>query len=289
LSLNIYNDTSFTVATQVDKVDLATGDGVTNTFPLTNLTGLEVGSTITVGSQQYYRYNGGFAISGDNVVFSVTPPANTQIVIPGVSQLIMNAFDTDDIEDVDSPRVKEIRAYVVDVTEIGSYSYEAMPGLDGVRLVYTDLVSSSGATLAYVQLACSNATGGPGSYAATGDPLYLPPITAWGTLATSYAQSGTPITVAVANSSANGPFYVNDYAVINAGGSSQEVTQITAVSGSSITITGTNYPHYTDETFSRAGQSFWIKLTVPEGAAGGQAVNLYDLGLRVTAKQVSKL
>lgn len=273
--------------TVFDAIDLFTGDGVTTAFSFVNKTSSQVGGTIQAGATQYFRFNGGFVVSGSQVTLSSAPPPAAQGIIPGVSGLVMSAYDQDDVTGVTNPRIDEASFILGDVDDIGYFQYEPKPGDTGIQLVFVDNASNIGASLAWVQLACSDPTTGLAlTYSATGQSLYTPSIMQVGSIWASSTASASSIYVDTASGFING-----DYIIINLGNATSEVRKITAVNGAGqiLSITGnTNFPHYVGETVYTCGRLFWAKLTVPLDANDGEAVNLYDISLRRSCKKTQR-
>jgi hypothetical protein len=285
--LKIFRDTPFDPSTEVDLVDVFTGNGSQTTFVLSNKSGQRLASTITFDSTQYYQYNGGFTKTDTDFTLSSAPPANSQGVAPGVSYLGFSAFDTDDVDGVTNPRINEVAFYVGDPYNIHLSKYENLPNLQGIELSFVDLVSSSGAEISWVQLACAtqDAAGTALTYSATGTSLYTVNINAFGTLASSAVAGGTSLICGTASS-----FYVGDYIFINKGGGTQEIKKITAYNGQfGLTVTALDFAHSPGETVYACARKFWAKMTVPSGVSGGTPTNFYDLGLRLRGLSRSRL
>lgn len=285
MALHFYNNSPFNLGTQLIPVDTYIGTGVETTFTLINKTGLEVGSTIEANATLYLRATNGFSVVGDTVVLSSAPAPLDQIVVPGVTYLDLSAYDTDDVENVSNPRVDIREFYLIDPDTIGLYTYEGSPGNDGIKVLFSDLITSVNADTSWFALACSTCDGSVGTFLATGQPLYLPGISWTGDLTASYSAGATSITV----DNASG-FYCGSYANVNFADSSEEIVQILTVTPATntLTISGFNNAHSSGETMYACGYKLWAKMTVPEGAAGGEAVNLYGMGLRRIGKKVSR-
>lgn len=284
--LKFYRDLAFNAGTLIDSVDLFTGDGSTTSFDVVNKSISQVGSTIQAEATQYFRFNGGFVISGNQVTLSSAPSFNAQGIIPGLSALVLSAYDQDDVEGVTNPRINEQSFYLADPDDIGFFQYENRPNDAGIQVCFVDNASNVGATLAWVQLACADVNGNALTYAATGECIYTANISMFGTLWASSTAGASSIYVDTASG-----FIPGDYIVINIGNPTSEIRKITAVNGSGqiLSITGnTNYPHYSGETVYTCGRKFWAKLTVPLDAVGGEASNLYDISLRRSCKRVQR-
>lgn len=287
MSLKFFRDLPLNSGSQLDAIDLFTGDGVTTTFPFSNKTSSQVGGTIQAGATQYFRFNGGFVVSGSQVTLSSAPPPMAEGIIPGVSGLVLSAYDQSVVTGVTNPRIDEDSFILADVDDIGYFQYDPKPGDTGIQLLFVDNASAVGATLAWVQLACSDpSTGLAMTYSATGASLYTPSINMLGTIWASSEASASSIYVDTASG-----FIQGDYIIINIGNATSEVRKITSVNGAGqiLAITGnTNFPHYVDETVYTIGRKFWAKLTVPVDANNGEAINLYDISLRRSCKKTQR-
>lgn len=287
MSLKFYRELMPGVSTELDAMDTATGTGSQTNFPLVNKAGNRIGSTIQFGTTQYFKFNGGFSISGNTVITNIPPQANTQGVLPGVTALVMSAYDTDNVPGVTNPRIHEVPFWLFDISEIPIYQYENRPDATGIEICFVDNISSVGAQISWVQLACADSNGNALTYLATGACLYTPNISLSGTLLASSGAGATSIQVTGASS-----FIAGDYICINAGLATQELRQIVAINGAQnlLIITGaTDFSHVVSEKVYTCGRKFWAKLTVPLNAAGGLATNLYDLSLRCKAKRLQRL
>lgn len=283
MALLFFNNTPFNSATELSPLDLFTGTGSQTAFTVTNKSGTGIGSTIQFDSTQYFRHLGGFSVAGNIATLSSAPPSNSQGVIPGISSLVLNAFDTDTVP-ITTPRIDAKEFFIADVTEIGTMEYQPVTGQIGIQITFVDNITSVGPTLAWVQLACSDAAGNALAYAATGATLYTPNISYFSTLSASSAALASSITVVQASG-----YVLGDYVLINVGQATQEVVKITARSGNILTISGTNFNHFIGETVHTCGRKFWARLTVPVNATSGLAQTYFDLGLKRTCKRSQRL
>lgn len=290
MSIHFYIDESFTSGSELDPVDVFTGDGVTATFVLTKKPVQRLGSTITVDGNQYYQYNGGFTkdIGTNSFTLNAIPPLGSTIVAPGISEIAFDVFDTDDVPGVTDPRVKEAPLWIGDSTEINNQYYINLPQYSGIQITISDLVSSIGAQSSWVQLASADPTTGVAlTYAATGEALYTPAIRAFGVVSASAAAGASSIICTSASS-----FAVGDYAILNIGSPSQEIRKIATISSASSILgftTTFDFSHYSSELVFAMGRKFWVKVTIPEDAAGGQATNFYDLSPTRKGRIVSRV
>src|SRR3990167_2144609 len=284
--LRVFVDDPFIPAQEADQVDTYTGTGLQTEFTLVNKNALEVGSMSQADSTQYIKVNGAYTTDVDagTVTFTNAPAVNTQIVIPGISSVNFTVFDQDDIDGEVTPREDEQQFFVGDFdSEIGIYKYLEIPNQNGLELTFIDLISSAGADIVWTQLACADANGDPLTYASTGSAIYTAPLNALTTLSASADVSASSCQVVAASG-----FYEGDYIVVNVGNATEEVVKITAIADNVFSISGFDFEHSVDENVHQAGRAFWAKVTIPLNAAGNEAVNLIDLGLRIKAKKVQR-
>lgn len=284
--LKIFRDATFSIVNEIDLVDTFTGNGVTTSFTLSNKVGLRIGASVQAESIVYNRYNGGFTLAGDTFTLSSAPPSSSQIVAPGISALVMAAFDQAVVDGVVNPRVKETSFYVGNIDDIHNEYYEQLPATPGISLLFTDLISAAGAQTSWVQLACAtqDLAGTAMTYTATGATLYTAELSAFGTVASSMWAGTTSLITNTASS-----FYIGDYIIINRGDVTQEVCKIVARSGTTLTITATNYAHSVGVPVYACARKFWAKLTIPLNATGNVAANFYDMGLRLRGVVASRV
>lgn len=277
--LSFYSGTPFTPNNQVDLVDLFTSSGATATYYLTNKTLPELGSTIQAGGIQYYEFNGGFTTNPASASFTLAtiPPVNTQIVAPGVNQLIAAAFDQPVVVGISNPTVATIPVWLIDPSTINNYVYNPLPTYSGIQLSVVQMISGSSSQPNWYSFASADASGNSMSYGASGAPLYLPAISAVTRLVGTVTGSQSVLTTQAASS-----FMPGSYISINIGASSQEILHVIAVQGNDLVLdpTGVTYPHYNGELIFHCGWKFFMKLVIPDNANNNTPVNLYNLGLQ---------
>lgn len=284
MSLKFYRDEAPNIGNELDPVDLFSGNGLQTTFILTKKTGASVGNTVQFNEVQYFKNDQGYTIFGNAVTLESAPSAGSQGVIPGRQALVLGAYDQDEVQGLVEPRVEEKEFWLFDIDDINVFCYEAPPGDIGINLAFIDNISSVGATLAWVQLACADCAGDALTYAATGETLYTPNFCAFGLLATSITAGATSIQLETAST-----FICGDYVILNIGGGTEEIVHITAVTPTALETEATVFAHSEDETCYTCGRKFWAKLTVPLNITGGEAVNLYDISLNARAKKVQRI
>lgn len=288
MAINFYLDESFTPGSALDPVDWYTGDGITSTFVLVNKSVQRLSSTVQANSIQYYEYNAGFSksIPGNSFTLSSVPPLNSQIVAPGISQLVSAVFDQDVVEGVVDPRVSEVPFWMGDSSDIHIQYYTNLPQASGIQISLVDLISATGAQTSFCQFACADPTTGLAmTYGATGADLYTGPISAFGVTNASAAAGASSILCSTASS-----FYVGDYVYFNIGSVNQEIRKIASKTTSSMTFsTEFDFNHDAGETLYAMGRKFWLKTTIPTNYANNQPVNYYDLGLRRRGRIVSRV
>ena len=289
MSLEFYYQETFDPSSDLDPVDTFSGTGLDDTFELVYKSGLQLAATITANNVQYYQFNGGFSKDGDEFTLSSVPALNTQIVAPGVIALVFPVFDQNSVPGVSDPRVKEVPFYLGDPDTIHLYDYTNLPQYNGIRLTFQDLTSGYGASLTWVQLACSDpSTGLAMTYAATGEALYTGAIYAYGTLSASSAVGASSVNITSA-AQASG-FVIGDYAIINIGGGTSEKRKIKEVTGTKIGFfTNLDYTHDSGQFIFDFGRKFWGRVTIPENASNNQAFNFFNIGLRRQARNNSKV
>lgn len=288
MGLSFYLSEAFIAGDIIDPIDSFIGDGVTSTFVLVNKSVQRLASTITVDGNQYYQYNGGFTkdILANSFTLSVIPPFNSQIVAPGITQLVSDVFDQDPVPGVVDPLVSEKAFWFGDTTDIQNQYYTGLPSLPGIQISLTDLISSIGAQTSWCQFASADPTTGLAmTYEATGAILYTAPINAFGTLTASAANGASSVMCAEASS-----FLVGDYLYLNVGGGNQEIRKVSTLSASSIGFTTNfDFSHASGETIMTMGRKAWLKVTMPVNAANNTATNFYDLALRGLGRIVSRV
>ena len=285
MALGLYSKLPFTSETLINLVDLFTGDGLTETFDLTNLSVNQLGSTIQFNGTQYVMANGGFTENPDGFTLSSAPPLDSQGIAPGQLTLLWdNLFDQPQVGGTPLPQSQAIAAYLADPNEIFNYQYVGFPNTPGIGLTVVNCVSSAAAQTTWVQMACADSNGNALSYGATGAPLYLAPIQAFGTLASSSVPLDTNILCDNA-----GDFIPGDFILINAGQLTQEIVQITGFTSPNIfTVSALTFLHNLGETIYACGRTVWFKCTVPTNATSGQASNFYNLAMQLQYTRQSR-
>lgn len=288
MTLEFFQDESLTTGSVVDPVDTFVGDGVTSTFVLVNKNVQRMGSTVQVGSTQYYQYNGGFTkdIGTNSFTLSVVPPVGAQIVAPGISQVVSYVFDQSVVPGVTNPRVSDVPIWIGDTTSIQNQYYLPLPSDSGIAVSLVDTISSVGAQVSWCQFAAASpSTGNALSYGPTGATFYTPGISAFSTVASAVVAGASSVLLASASA-----FSAGDYVYFNVGNSSQEIRKVSSISVNTLLLTtGLDFSHSIDETVITCGRKFWLRVTIPPGAAGNEAVNFYDLALRRQCRVVSRV
>lgn len=288
MPLLVYNDAPFTTGNEVDQDDVYTGDGVTTAFTLSRKSVSRLAGTVQFDNTQYFQYNSGFSRTASGFQTNTPPGLGTQGVAPGLSGILFDQlFDASSVPGVTNPNIQEVPFYLADSTQAPIYGYHALPGASGIQISFADLVSAATAALTWVQLACASGDG-PGlplTYQATGTSLYTADIYAYGTLMASANTNASSLQVDSAST-----FILGDYIMINGGQPTQEITKVIGFTPpTTLIIVGTNFQHFTGEVIYTCGRKFWMKCTVPFGAAQGQATNFYNLSLRTQFTQRSRL
>jgi hypothetical protein len=284
-NLSFYGGTPFVSSNQIDLVDTYTAPGGVATFYLTNKTVPSLSSTIQAGNLEYYQFNGGFTTNQSNQSFTLAtnPPIGTQMVAPGINQLVLSAFDQDTVLGVSNPRTASIPIWLVDPTTINNYKYSNLPSYPGLQISVVQLISGSNAQPSWIQMASADASGNAMTYGATGGSLYLPSIDAFTTLA-STCTAGSNLLYVVAASGATTRFWPGQYISLNIGNSTSEIVHVISINYSTNVLTidpsGVTYTHSPGETVYACGWKFWMQCTIPLNANSNTAVNLYNLGLQ---------
>lgn len=287
MALRVYRSFPFVPGSEIGLVNTYTGDGTTTEFLLVNNTSVTTGDTIQADLVYYSRPLGGFTYPDLNHFELSSPPAsNSQILATSTSPLEYPGFDQVQVDGAPDPaNVIEQRFYVADDgTELTTTIHDSQPGQIGVGILFSNLVTAAGAQVSWMQLACANAAGDALTYQATGTTLYTAKFAAFSTLSASAIATTTSLQIA----SASG-FYAGDFITINPGGGSEEDVQITSIASNTLTISGTNFPHYEGEFVFVRGRGFWSKCTIPVNALGGVAGNLINLALTCKSAKVSRL
>ena len=285
MTLHFFYDESFTIGTQLDPIDAYVSNGG-STYTLVNKSSLNLAGTITANNLQYYQFNGGFSVSGNNFTLSTSPPAGAMIVAPGLIALTFTVFDQLAVPGVSNPNVQEVPFFLGDPSQSCYFGYTNLPQFGGIRITFTDQVSGSGAQLSWVQLACSDPlTGLAMTYGATGNYLETGGLTSLGTMSASSLPGASSISTISASS-----YVVGDYMILNIGNATSEIRKISAVTSSTVSfVTTLTYTHFAGESLNDMGRKFWAKVTVPQNAANNQPFNFWNLGLRRQALVISKV
>lgn len=276
MALGNYLEIDLNIGSLVDPVDTFIGTGSQVTFSLVNKPGARLSSTIQAESVIYPQYAGGFIKSGNTFTLSSAPPLNAQIVAPGISQITVSVFDQPVVEGVTNPLSGIAKFYLADPNTIHLYQYINLPQYTGIRVTLSDLISSTGAQLSWCQLGSSNAAGTL-TFAATGQDLFLPSLSAFGTISASSAAGSNTLFVTGAST-----FLPDQLIRLNIGTGTAEIRQIQSIaaSGNFVLSTNTDFAHYIGETVYACGWGLGIQVTVPSNVTNNTAANFYDIGVR---------
>ena len=284
MSLLVYRDTPPNAGTQVDLDDTYVGDGIQTTFVLVNKSVNRLAGTIMVDNTLYYQYNGGFTKTSTGFTLSVAPPIGSQIIAPGLGAVIWDSvFDSANVPGVSNSNIQDVPFYLFDITDIGTQSYSNVPAYNGIHICFVDLATSAGAQTSWVQLA-SSSNGSALTYGATGQCLDTAGITAFGTLLASCTTSASSLIVDTASS-----FYNYDYIMLNPGQLNEEIVQCISHTGTTMTISGTDFTHSIGEPVFACGRQFWARVTIPIGETSGLATSFWNLALRPRARINSRV
>lgn len=285
MSLDFFAGSPLISSNLIDKDDVFVGNGVTATFTISNKAISRLADSVQFGNTVYYAFNGGFTVNTASSTFTLSsiPTVGTQGVAPGQTQAVVAAFDQNQVLGVTNPRVAEIPLYLGDPTNINNLKYYNLPAYPGLRISVVNLITGANAQTSWIQLTSAGAASGNAlTYGATGAPLYLPPLDAFTTLASSLTPSSSSMTVVAA--SGNGTlFWPGQYVRINIGNSTQEILHITSINYSTGVMTldggGPVYSHSPGETIYACAWKLWLKCTIPENANSNTPANLYNIGL----------
>ena len=284
MALRVYNNDSFTPGNQVVQPSVYTGDGVEDTFELqNNITSVNVADTVQVDLDYYLRALGGFEFPDTtHISISEVPPLNSQILVPGNNAVVFSAFDQVTVTGVDSPaNVDEVPFWVADDgAGLTTTIYDSMPGTPGVGILFTNMVTAAGAQVSWMQLACADASGNALTYQATGATLYTGKYSGFTAMASACSSLATTLLTTTASST---DFVAGDYIRINPGGGTQEDVHITAKSGNTLTVSGTNFAHSAGEFIFVVGRKFWARMTIPVNVLSGAPGSFYNLPITVQA------
>ena len=287
--LYFFYDTPFSVATQLDRVDVYTGNGTQTEFVLVNKTIGELGSTEEFNSTQYAQYNNTLTkdVPDNSFITSSAPPNGSQGVAPGISALSADAYDTDNVPGLTNPRETEVAFWYGDPYNINQYSYLGFPSDPGIGISFVSLTSGFGADPSWCQLSCASPSGGVLGYGATGETLWVAPLVAFGTLGASCAAAASSIICGTASS-----FTAGDYIVFNQGAPNFEICRVDNVNGPAwqldIGLGGPNFAHSSGEQIFAALRQGWAKFTIPLDQTNGAAANYYNLGFRRKGRIIAR-
>jgi hypothetical protein len=290
MALVVYKLPLFVNSYEVIQPSLYTGDGTTDTFELENgMTSVQVGDTVQVDLEYFARYLNGFSFPDTtHITISEAPPLNSQVIVPGNSYLEFSCFDQASVDGVTgSANVVDVPFWVAeDGTGLTTTVYDSMPGTPGVGILFTNVVSAAGAQIAWMQLACADASGNALTYQATGTTLYTGKYAGFTQLASACAPLATTLLTVSGSATL---FVPGDYIRLNPGGVNSEDVQITSKAGNTLTITGTNFAHSNGENVFMVGRKFWARLTLPIGILNGAPATYYNLPVTVQAELESRL
>jgi hypothetical protein len=280
MAIHFFKATPFNIANELDPCEVFIGDGTTKTFVLTKFSVLRVAESIQVGSLFFSRSSNpvGFTVNvTDNSVTLLSAPASgAKIVVTGTSAGVLNAFDVATAGTATSANIKEKIFYIGDVDEITYWSYGPLPGNTGIVVSLSDQFDTGGVDPEWLQFAPLLADGSIGTYGTAGESIDLGSLIAKDVVQSDMLAGDSVVTVADGSQFIEGRFLQ-----FNPGGVTQETRQIINVTGDVLTLaTGTDYLHDADELVYENIIGFGMKLTLPIGVTGGQAMNLYDCCLR---------
>jgi hypothetical protein len=283
MSLNLYP--SFPFIAPIGETDTFIGTGSATLFPLEYNTAATLAGVVQFDLVNYIRTLGGFVTpSNSQILLTGAPPNGSQGIAPSSASLPFPVWDQTTVAGVSgNANAIQVPFYLADDgADIAVNAYLPPPGVPGIPIFFQNLVSAAGAQLMWTQLACANVDGSIGTLAATGATIYTDSISATTTLTAAASALNTTIQVYLA-SGTNGTFYPGDYLIINPGGTTVEYVQVTAISGSTFTITGLNYNHSIGETVQVQARKFWAQVTMPVGTLGGVATSFYNLAVSFSA------
>jgi len=285
--LSTFISDKFSSAVAVDPVDTGVGTGSQSTYPLINKSAYQMAATVQSGNSQYFQPNGGFTKDtvANTVTLSSAPLLGTQLVFPGVSQLVADAFDQATIPGNSTPNVIQVPFWIGDVTNINNNKYQNLPQNAGIALSIVNLDTAAGALLSMCQLTCSDQNGNALAFLPTGQTLMTPNIAAFGLILASSAAGASSIIVQSASS-----FILGDYIIVNIGFSTQEVLRILAIDpiNNILTTTPMNYNHYAGEFVFTCCRQFWLQVTIPIGYTNNTPQSWYNLSLQKQGIIVSR-
>lgn len=279
MSLKFYWNTPFAPGTEIEPVDTFVGDGVTSTFQLTAKTATELHSTIQVGSQQKAQLTGGFTKNTSNNTFTLNaaPSNGTQIVAPGIGQLVASAYDQNTVPGVTNPRVIEVPFWLADIDSIHLVRYEAVSGQNGLLLAIENLISSlPGALVSWCEIASADGNGAATVYQ-TAVGFTSPPLVTYMNLVGTASAGASSVTVDTVTGLVAG-----DYFIINIGNPTAEIRRIKSIDvglNKLVLESPLDFTHTAGELLFQNGRQYYLRVTVPENFSSGEPVNLYNLCL----------
>jgi hypothetical protein len=285
LSLVIAYQAPFNLSNIVGQATPFSTNGVTAEFVLDQPIG-EVAGTVEVSATQYLAREGGFIKDtvDNSIILDSIPAPDQQGIAPSAIGLNFNVYDQSVVEGVTDPRVDETQFFLY-VTDPQAFDYIGRSGQPGIGIAFVDNITSAGADLTWVQLACAENNVAL-TYAATGATLYTRDFTAWTEVASGGIWAGAS-TVVVDNAT---EFVLGDYVVFNIGTLTEEEIQIQSSTSTTLTFyTTLNYAHASGETIYTRARPFYAKATCPVNATGGEAALLIDLTLNITASKRQKV
>ena len=276
------NGSSFDISTQVGLMDYFTGDGVTTSFPLTNKSYLDTGSTIQVGNSQIWRNSGGFSGSGNTLNFAAPPTNGAVISVPATIRFQIGAYGQAAVVGLSNPNIAEAPFFLADISEIASQTYQPTIGQTAILIQPVDNDSIYGALATWIELAPMLADGTAGSYGSAGAVLSETAIEAADNLASGISALATSITVADGSQFTAGRFLMIDAGVLG----QQDIVQVLHIASNVLTITPSNLSHTSGAGVYEIGFGFWARLELPTTFISTD--NFYDVSLNVTVDSVSR-
>jgi hypothetical protein len=281
--LLVFNNVPFNIGTQVDALDVITANGTSAAFDVTYKPIANISGIVQVGGQQYNQANGGFVRTTTGILLPSPPPTGTQVIIPGIIRLTLNAYDQSTVAGITNPNIGISPFFICDPSTITTNFYEATYGQSGIRASIVDNDTANGAVASWCQLGYGVPFTGaaPSTWNASGSPLYFPPLQAFDNLGANIAANATSITVENGSSFAlpSGQNCVQ-FIRLGAGLSTQDDVRVTGMSGNTITISPTSYAHNAGETIYQLAFGGYIMLTLPTTTTIGP-VSYYDLSLNL--------
>lgn len=183
--------------------------------------------------------------------------------------------------------VIEVPFWIGDADTIDLYNYTAPIATPaGIDIYFNDFTPGLGADISWCQMACALPDGSAGTYGVTGEDFYTPDLSASTTLVCA-ALGGDDVELTVVDSTS---FVAGDYIKIGSSLSTAETVSISSIpSSTQIIVNMINYDHYPGETVFTDARKIWLKVTVPVGAADGQAINYINVGIGKRYIRSSKL